>query len=90
MSSSAPDEGPCAILMVGAREEDEKILYPRSDLALRHGAGVEVETTSPRRPTLRSIAPSPGARRAGTRCPGRETTSQPLPATLSTALTMPS
>ncbi len=40
--------GPCAILMIGARTQDEKLLYPRSELALRHGAGVEVETTSPR------------------------------------------
>jgi hypothetical protein len=26
---------------------EEGIVYPRSELALRHGAGVEVETTSP-------------------------------------------
>jgi uncharacterized cupin superfamily protein len=40
-------DGPCAILAVGARVEDEHLLYPRSELALRHGAGVETETTSP-------------------------------------------
>ena len=34
--------GPCAILMVGARPVEEKLLYPRSDLALRHHAGVEL------------------------------------------------
>jgi uncharacterized cupin superfamily protein len=41
---------PCLIFMVGARRgwPDEKgIVYPRSELALRHGAGVEVETSSP-------------------------------------------
>jgi uncharacterized cupin superfamily protein len=36
-------DGPCAILAVGARGS-EGLLYPRSDLALRHGAGVEKET----------------------------------------------
>jgi uncharacterized cupin superfamily protein len=39
--------GPCAILMVGARVS-EAIAYPRSELALRHEAGVETETTSPK------------------------------------------
>jgi uncharacterized cupin superfamily protein len=40
-------DGPCAILMVGARSEDERLLYPASELARRHGAGAERETTSP-------------------------------------------
>ena len=42
-------DGPCAILMVGARPADpeqEKLLYPVADVALRHNAGVERETTS--------------------------------------------
>ena len=39
--------GPCAILMVGARDPDDTVLYPVSDLARRHGAGVETETDSP-------------------------------------------
>jgi uncharacterized cupin superfamily protein len=38
-------EGPCVILMVGARKVHATV-YPRSELALRHGAGVEVETRS--------------------------------------------
>ena len=35
--------------MTGARKgwPEKGIVYPRSELALRHGAGVEVETTSP-------------------------------------------
>ena len=33
--------------MVGKREENEQLLYPRSELALRYGAGVAVETTDP-------------------------------------------
>jgi hypothetical protein len=37
------------ILMVGARgpEWPRGIVFPRSDLALRHNVGVERETTSP-------------------------------------------
>jgi uncharacterized cupin superfamily protein len=40
-------EGPCAILMVGTRDPDEIVVYPVSELARRHGAGVETETDSP-------------------------------------------
>lgn len=39
-------EGPCTILAMGSRGADE-VVYPRSELALRHGAGVERETRSP-------------------------------------------
>jgi uncharacterized cupin superfamily protein len=39
---------PCMLLMTGARGADRRIVYPRSETALRHGAGVEVETDSPR------------------------------------------
>ena len=41
-------EGPCLIFMTGARTDgrDKGLVYPRSELALRHGAGVERETTS--------------------------------------------
>jgi uncharacterized cupin superfamily protein len=41
-------DGPCAILMVGARSGEETIRYPVSEVAARHGASVEVETTTPR------------------------------------------
>ena len=34
--------------MTGARPRERSIVYPRSELALRHGAGVERETTEPR------------------------------------------
>jgi uncharacterized cupin superfamily protein len=43
-------DGPCVIFMAGARKgwpDDKGIVYPRAEIALRHGAGVEVETTSP-------------------------------------------
>lgn len=40
-------DGPCVIFMTGARSENKEIVYPRSELAIRHGAGVETETSSP-------------------------------------------
>jgi uncharacterized cupin superfamily protein len=40
-------DGPCVIFMAGRRSDDHGIVYPRSDLARRHGAGVETETNSP-------------------------------------------
>jgi uncharacterized cupin superfamily protein len=39
-------DGPCTFLAVGARVEDA-IVYPVSELALRHSAGVTTETTKP-------------------------------------------
>jgi len=41
-------DGPCVILMVGARGDDKTLHYPRSRRALAAGAGVESETDSPR------------------------------------------
>ena len=40
-------EGPCVILMTGARPEDMRVLYPVSELAARHGASAEEETSDP-------------------------------------------
>jgi uncharacterized cupin superfamily protein len=40
-------DGPCLIFMTGGRTGEKRIVYPRSELALRHGAGVETETTTP-------------------------------------------
>jgi uncharacterized cupin superfamily protein len=39
-------DGPCVIFATGARVSKETV-YPRNELALRHGAGVEAETTEP-------------------------------------------
>jgi len=57
-------DGPCAIVMVGARSPDEEIEYPVEPAALRHGAGVERATTDPgeayshlERPTLGAYEP---------------------------------
>jgi uncharacterized cupin superfamily protein len=40
-------EGPCVIFMAGGRTREKSVVYPRSELARRHGAGVETETSSP-------------------------------------------
>jgi uncharacterized cupin superfamily protein len=42
-------DGPCAVLMVGARPEDWHVRYPVSELAARHGASAD-ETTDPDEP----------------------------------------
>ncbi len=39
-------DGPCVIFMAGGRR-NRRIVYQRSELARRHGAGVDTETTSP-------------------------------------------
>ena len=41
-------DGPCTILMTGARSEDWNVVYPVSELAARYGASAEEETTDPR------------------------------------------
>lgn len=40
-------DGPCVLFMTGARDEGKTLLYPRSEAALAHGAGVESETSAP-------------------------------------------
>jgi uncharacterized cupin superfamily protein len=40
-------DGPSVIFMAGSRIRELSVVYPRSELALEHGAGVEAETTSP-------------------------------------------
>jgi hypothetical protein len=35
------------MVTAGARSEEGSILYPRDDVALKHGAGVEQDTPSP-------------------------------------------
>lgn len=41
-------DGPCVILMAGARTPDEKLLYPASELAARYGASATEETPDPK------------------------------------------
>jgi uncharacterized cupin superfamily protein len=40
-------DGPCAILMIGAREGEWQVRYPRSEFAAGYGASVEAETNDP-------------------------------------------
>ena len=43
----AGDE-PCAVLMVGVREDPEHLVYPKSELAARYGASAEETTPDPK------------------------------------------
>jgi uncharacterized cupin superfamily protein len=52
-------DGPCVILMVGARSEDEQLLYPVSELAGRYGASAETETPDPKQAYARFERPQP-------------------------------
>jgi len=54
----ATGDEPCVIVMTGARSPEwpeEGTVYPRSELALRHGVGVETATSSP----IEALAPFP-------------------------------
>ncbi|HSC91243.1 MAG TPA: cupin domain-containing protein [Gaiellaceae bacterium] len=53
-------DGPCVVFMIGGRTREHAIVYPRSELALAHGAGVETETPVP----SEAYAPFPDWRRA--------------------------
>jgi uncharacterized cupin superfamily protein len=53
-------EGPCAILMVGARNEDATIVYPAAEVARRHGASAESTTGSPEEAYAGFDWPQPG------------------------------
>jgi len=40
-------DGPCVVVAVGARRKGRGLRFPVDETALRHGAGVEVETSDP-------------------------------------------
>lgn len=52
-------DGPCVILMVGARTEDGQILYPVSELAGRYGASAESETPNAKEAYASFASPQP-------------------------------
>jgi uncharacterized cupin superfamily protein len=58
-------DGPCAILMVGARPQEEELLYPVADVARKHNAGVEKETTSGQEAYARYSRSTEGPYRGG-------------------------
>jgi hypothetical protein len=47
------------VLAVGARHEPEHVRYPASDLAARHGASAEADTTDPKQAYARFERPQP-------------------------------
>ena len=47
-SSSATGDAPCLMIAVGTRKPDDQVVYPVSDLALKHDAGVQTETRDPK------------------------------------------
>ena len=53
-------DGPCAILMTGARDENEELHYPFSEVASRHGASATEATDSPEEAYARYEASRPG------------------------------
>jgi len=53
-------DAPCVILMVGARSEEEQLLYPVSELAARYGASAEEETPDPEQAYARIEPPQRG------------------------------
>lgn len=59
-------DGPCAIVMVGARPAHEELLYPVAEAARKHGAGVATETTSARDAYASFPEPRDGPYREGT------------------------
>jgi uncharacterized cupin superfamily protein len=56
--------GPCAILAIGTRTSEE-ILYPAVELAQRHGAGVDQETSDAREAYAKFDPPVPVAYKEG-------------------------
>jgi uncharacterized cupin superfamily protein len=46
-------DGPCVILMAGARTEPWRVHYPVSEFAARYGASAEEETSDPRQAYVR-------------------------------------
>ncbi|HEY7622006.1 MAG TPA: cupin domain-containing protein [Solirubrobacteraceae bacterium] len=56
----ASGDEPALVLAVGARKDRGSVFYPREDAAVRHGAGVEVETGSPAEAYARFSAPVRG------------------------------
>jgi uncharacterized cupin superfamily protein len=55
-------DGICTILMVGARAADWNVLYPVSEIAARHGASADEETSDPSRAYEARFEPSRRAR----------------------------
>ena len=53
-------DGPCVVIMAGARTPDEGLVYPVSALAARYDASADEETGDPRQAYARFEKPEPG------------------------------
>jgi uncharacterized cupin superfamily protein len=51
-------DGPCVIVMAGARSDPWQVVYPVSEVAVRYGASAEKETSDPREAYVGSFEPS--------------------------------
>jgi uncharacterized cupin superfamily protein len=58
--------GPCALLMVGRRPDEEQLRYPVAEVARKHGAGVPNETSSGDEAYAPFARPTRGTYREGT------------------------
>ena len=58
-------DGACVYVAIGARRKPRTLVYPVDEVALRHGAGVETETTKPDEAYARFKDPSFGPYRDG-------------------------
>ena len=58
-------DGPCVFLAVGARKPGLTVDYPVNETALRHGAGVERQTSKPNEAYARFDRPVTGPYRKG-------------------------
>jgi uncharacterized cupin superfamily protein len=52
--------GPAVVVAVGTRPKDEYLRYPVSEVAKRHGASAEADTTDPQEAYARFDRPQPG------------------------------
>jgi uncharacterized cupin superfamily protein len=55
-------DGPCLLVGVGARKKGKGLRYPVDQIALKHGAGVETETSDPREAYARFADDRPAPR----------------------------
>ena len=74
-------DGPCVILMIGARPQGRTIAYPRSEPACDTARASRRPPTRPPRPTPRSHPGGWRVRTGGRSCPGRDEDGRAMTAT---------
>jgi hypothetical protein len=78
-------DGPCVILMAGARSGHGKGVYPVSELAARYGASVETETSDPDQAYAGSELARLGRPASWSACPGPRSAASGAAATMNPA-----